>query len=83
MAIFKKCQVVPPSNSIPYTVSDLFQILFLSYYSFDPDPTVRHTFWCLFVGNILRGFSLVFNQSSVQRISATATISAAKKYDCL
>ena len=54
-------------------------IFSLICFSFDPDPTVRHTFWNLFIGSIIRGFGLIFNQSSVQRISATPTISAATK----
>ena len=49
------------------------------YFSFDPDPTVRHTFWNLLIGRIFRGFGLIFNQSSIQRISATPTLEAATK----
>nr|KAG5692605.1 hypothetical protein BaRGS_030033 [Batillaria attramentaria] len=40
---------------------------------FDFDPRVRHTFWNLFFGSIIRGFGLAFNQSTVQRVSATKT----------
>ncbi|KAK7477614.1 hypothetical protein BaRGS_00031162 [Batillaria attramentaria] len=45
---------------------------------FDPDPTVRHTFWALFFGSAIRGFGLAFNQSTVQRVSATKTQKEAK-----
>ncbi|XP_035825117.1 sodium-coupled monocarboxylate transporter 1 [Aplysia californica] len=51
----------------------------LEFFNFDPDPTTRHTFWNLFVGSIIRGFGLVFNQSTVQRISSTKTVAQAKK----
>ncbi|KAH3807555.1 hypothetical protein DPMN_135900 [Dreissena polymorpha] len=51
----------------------------VNLFNFDPDPTVRHTFWNLFLGNLIRGFGLVFNQSSIQRISSTPTIRAAKR----
>ncbi|KAL3847667.1 hypothetical protein ACJMK2_018567 [Sinanodonta woodiana] len=44
----------------------------LNMFNFDMDPTVRHTFWNLLVGNFIRGFGLIFNQSSIQRISATS-----------
>ncbi|XP_052784824.1 sodium-dependent multivitamin transporter-like [Mya arenaria] len=51
----------------------------LNLFNFDTDPTIRHTFWNLFVGSIIRGFGLVFNQSSIQRISSTPTIRDARK----
>ncbi|XP_053403750.1 sodium-dependent multivitamin transporter-like isoform X2 [Mercenaria mercenaria] len=51
----------------------------VNIFNFDPDPTIRHTFWNLFVGSIIRGFGLIFNQSSIQRISSTPTVDAAKR----
>ncbi|CAG5120139.1 unnamed protein product, partial [Candidula unifasciata] len=51
----------------------------LNFFNFDPDPRTRHTFWNLFVGAIVRGFGLGFNQSTVQRISSTKTQTDAKK----
>ncbi|KAL3847684.1 hypothetical protein ACJMK2_018581 [Sinanodonta woodiana] len=51
----------------------------LNLFNFDPDPTVRHTFWILLIGNFLQGFATIFNQSSVQRISATKTGKDAKR----
>ncbi|XP_067669722.1 sodium-coupled monocarboxylate transporter 1-like [Haliotis asinina] len=47
-------------------------------FKFDLDPSVRHTFWNLFIGEFLHGISLIFNQSSVQRISSTNSLKAAK-----
>ncbi|CAG5131129.1 unnamed protein product [Candidula unifasciata] len=51
----------------------------LNFFNFDPDPRTRHTFWNLFLGAIVRGFGLGFNQSTVQRISSTKTINDAKR----
>ncbi|KAL3847665.1 hypothetical protein ACJMK2_018565 [Sinanodonta woodiana] len=51
----------------------------LNLFNFDMDPTVRHTFWNLFMGSFIQGFGLIFNQSSVQRISATRTERDAKR----
>ncbi|KAK3096003.1 hypothetical protein FSP39_021869 [Pinctada imbricata] len=50
----------------------------LNFFVFDTNPMTRHTFWNLFVGNIIRGFYFVFNQSSVQRISSTSSLKDAK-----
>ncbi|KAK3095118.1 hypothetical protein FSP39_010525 [Pinctada imbricata] len=43
----------------------------LDIFNFDPDPTVRHTFWSLVIGSCIRMIGLNFNQSTIQRISAT------------
>ncbi|KAH9512752.1 Sodium-dependent multivitamin transporter [Bulinus truncatus] len=51
----------------------------LNFLNFDPDPRTRHTFWNLFVGNIIRTFGLGFNQSTIQRISSTRTQKEAKR----
>ncbi|XP_060082496.1 sodium-coupled monocarboxylate transporter 1-like [Ylistrum balloti] len=51
----------------------------INLFNFDPDPRVRHTFWNLFVGSLIRGFGLLFNQSTIQRVSATPTVRDAKK----
>ncbi|XP_021372070.1 sodium-dependent multivitamin transporter-like isoform X2 [Mizuhopecten yessoensis] len=51
----------------------------LNFFNFDPDPFVRHTFWSLLIGSIIRTTGLVFNQSSVQRISSMPTQRAANK----
>ncbi|RUS91210.1 hypothetical protein EGW08_001016 [Elysia chlorotica] len=51
----------------------------LNFFNFDLDPRVRHTFWSLCMGSLVRGFGLLFNQSAVQRISSTRTMAEAKK----
>ncbi|XP_048236568.1 sodium-dependent multivitamin transporter-like isoform X2 [Haliotis rufescens] len=51
----------------------------VNFFNFDPDPTVRHTFWGLFVGTILRESAFVFSQSSAQRVSSTSSETQAKK----
>lgn len=51
----------------------------LNWFNFDFDPRIRHTFWSLFFGSLVRGIFLIFNQSSVQRISSTPTLDDAKK----
>ncbi|XP_060086191.1 sodium-dependent multivitamin transporter-like [Ylistrum balloti] len=51
----------------------------INFFNFDPDPTVRHTFWPLFVGSIIGYMGVAFNQATVQRISSVNTFSEAKK----
>ncbi|XP_033759638.1 sodium-coupled monocarboxylate transporter 2-like [Pecten maximus] len=51
----------------------------INYFNFDPDPTVRHTFWPLLLGSIVGYFGMTFNQATVQRISSVKTLSEAKK----
>ncbi|XP_033760790.1 sodium-coupled monocarboxylate transporter 1-like [Pecten maximus] len=51
----------------------------INYLNFDPDPTVRHTFWSLCVGSSIGLFGMSFNQATVQRISSVKTLSEAKK----
>ncbi|XP_021348892.1 sodium-coupled monocarboxylate transporter 1-like [Mizuhopecten yessoensis] len=51
----------------------------INYFNFDPDPTVRHTFWSLFVGSIIGYSGMAFNQATVQRISSVKTLEEAKK----
>ena len=41
--------------------------------SFDPDPTIRHTFWSLVVGGCLRMVGLNIGQTTIQRIVSTPT----------
>ncbi|XP_076454438.1 sodium-coupled monocarboxylate transporter 1-like [Babylonia areolata] len=43
----------------------------LDFFDFDLDPRTRHTFWSVFLGSLIRGFGLAFNQSTVQRVSST------------
>ncbi|XP_071086471.1 sodium-coupled monocarboxylate transporter 1-like [Haliotis cracherodii] len=51
----------------------------LNFFNFDMDPTVRHTFWGLFLGTFARPSGLIFNQSTIQRVCSTPTLAAAKK----
>ncbi|XP_067668239.1 uncharacterized protein [Haliotis asinina] len=51
----------------------------LNFFNFDPDPTIRHTFWGLFLGTFARSSGLIFNQSTIQRVCSTPTLAAAKK----
>lgn len=50
----------------------------LNFWNFSTDLTTRHTFWNLFVGSFIRGFGMVFNQSTIQRISSTKSLQQAK-----
>ena len=51
----------------------------INFFNFDPDPTVRHTFWNLLIGTFFSGFGIVFSQTTVQRISSTPTVRDAQK----
>ncbi|XP_071086332.1 sodium-coupled monocarboxylate transporter 1-like [Haliotis cracherodii] len=51
----------------------------LNFFNFDMDPTVRHTFWGLFLGTFARSSGLIFNQSTIQRVCSTPTLAEAKK----
>ncbi|XP_033759643.1 sodium-coupled monocarboxylate transporter 1-like [Pecten maximus] len=56
-----------------------YENLRLNYINFDPDPTVRHTFWSLFIGSVIGLFGMAFNQATVQRISSVMTPKEARK----
>ncbi|OWF52336.1 sodium-coupled monocarboxylate transporter 1-like [Mizuhopecten yessoensis] len=45
---------------------------------FNPDPTIRQSFWSLFVGGLINGLRLQFAQPTFQRVKATPTLSTAK-----
>nr|XP_022343638.1 sodium-coupled monocarboxylate transporter 1-like isoform X1 [Crassostrea virginica] len=45
----------------------------LDMFNFDPDPTIRHTFWSLVVGGCLRMVGLNIGQTTIQRIVSTPT----------
>lgn len=51
----------------------------LNLFNFDPDPTVRHTFWGLVIGSIIRLIDMTFRQATVQRICAVEKQSDANK----
>ncbi|XP_060065828.1 sodium-dependent multivitamin transporter-like [Ylistrum balloti] len=46
---------------------------------FNPDPTLRQSFWSLFIGGMIYGLRLQFNQATFQRVKATPTVSTAKR----
>lgn len=47
--------------------------------SFNPDPTVRHTFWTLFVGATFTWLAIyAVNQAQVQRALSTPTLRSAQ-----
>ncbi|XP_046581754.1 LOW QUALITY PROTEIN: sodium-coupled monocarboxylate transporter 1-like [Haliotis rubra] len=51
----------------------------INFFNFDPDPTVRHSFWSLVVGGMI-GWTATYgvNQASVQRYCALPTLQKAK-----
>lgn len=46
---------------------------------FDPDPTLRQSFWSLFIGGMLSGIRLQVAQPTYQRIKATPSVPVAKR----
>ncbi|XP_021354937.1 sodium-dependent multivitamin transporter-like [Mizuhopecten yessoensis] len=46
---------------------------------FNPDPTLRQSFWSLTIGGVFHGLRMQFNQATYQRVKATSTVSAAKR----
>jgi len=51
------------------TSGSLIVQYFKLYYSFDPDPTVRHTWWSLIIGGCFQYLSLyAVNQTQVQHL---------------
>ncbi|XP_033761207.1 sodium-coupled monocarboxylate transporter 1-like [Pecten maximus] len=51
----------------------------LNMLDFNPDPTLRQSFWSLFIGGLIYGLRLQFNQATFQRVKATPTVSTAKR----
>ncbi|XP_048236774.1 sodium-coupled monocarboxylate transporter 1-like [Haliotis rufescens] len=51
----------------------------INFFNFDPDPTVRHSFWSLVIGGMI-SWTATFgvNQASVQRYCALPTLQKAK-----
>lgn len=57
----------------------LFYALLIFYYSFDPDPLKRHTFWTIVVGGSVMWISIYsINQSQVQRYISCKSLGHAK-----
>ncbi|XP_048236772.1 sodium-coupled monocarboxylate transporter 1-like isoform X1 [Haliotis rufescens] len=51
----------------------------INFFNFDPDPTVRHSFWSLVIGGMISWTSTYgVNQASVQRYCALPTLQKAK-----
>jgi hypothetical protein len=62
----------------------LYRVWFGQFYRFDPDPTVRHTFWGYLIGNTLAWISTYgMTQASVQRMCAVKTMKEAKLWGSL
>ncbi|XP_052792995.1 sodium-coupled monocarboxylate transporter 1-like [Mya arenaria] len=51
----------------------------LDIFKFNPDPTIRHTFWTLIIGSFVGSFSLTLSQSTIQRFNSTPNIKDAMK----
>ncbi|XP_076089792.1 sodium-coupled monocarboxylate transporter 1-like [Mytilus galloprovincialis] len=52
----------------------------IDFWNFDPDPTVRHTFWALVVGGMINWTGTYgASQSSIQRFSALSSLKEARK----
>lgn len=51
----------------------------LKVFDFNPDPTVRHTFWTLVLGAIPQFFYTAITQAGVQRIISTPDLKTAKR----
>lgn len=51
----------------------------LQFFDFDPDPTVRHTFWTQLIGGTFIFLSIYgVNQAQVQRLLATKSVKSAQ-----
>ncbi|XP_069103853.1 sodium-dependent multivitamin transporter-like [Argopecten irradians] len=51
----------------------------LNLFNFDPNPTLRQTFWSLVVGSTISGMGVPLTQVSFLRIKATPTVKSAKR----
>lgn len=52
----------------------------IDFWNFDPDPTVRHTFWALVIGGMFNWTGTYgASQSSIQRFSALSSLKEARK----
>ena len=62
----------------PSNVIELSRSRF-NMFDFNPDPTVRHTFWTLVFGAPSQFLYLAITQAGIQRINSTPSISTARK----
>lgn len=61
-------------------LKDLHYIMLLLY-SFDPDPTIRHSFWSLVIGSMINWTGPYgASQQSTQRFGSLPTLRKAKMY---
>ncbi|KAL4230624.1 hypothetical protein ACF0H5_011001 [Mactra antiquata] len=51
----------------------------LQLFDFNPDPTVRHTFWTLTLGAVPHFFYAAITQAGVQRILSTPNVTTARR----
>ncbi|GFY47356.1 putative sodium-dependent multivitamin transporter [Trichonephila inaurata madagascariensis] len=49
----------------------------IQFFEFDPDPTVRHTFWTLVVGGFFTYFTVNTNQVQIQRLLTVKSLKEA------
>ena len=67
--------------SFPAVVDTVIVFLCVIYFSFNPDPRVRNTFWTLTLGGAFTAMPVwTVSQSAVQRFLAIRTYRDAKKY---
>ncbi|OWF52210.1 Sodium-dependent multivitamin transporter [Mizuhopecten yessoensis] len=67
------------SGGIANTWDSVYENGRVNFFDFNPDPTLRQSFWSLIFGSAIVEFGLPFSQTTFQRIKATPTIKTAQK----
>ncbi|XP_069104537.1 sodium-coupled monocarboxylate transporter 1-like [Argopecten irradians] len=67
------------SGGIVQTWSSVYENGRVNIFNFDPDPTLRQSFWSLIFGSLLEEFGMPFSQTTFQRIKATPTVKTAQR----
>ncbi|XP_060079801.1 sodium-coupled monocarboxylate transporter 1-like [Ylistrum balloti] len=67
------------SGGFVQTWNSVYQNGRVNLFEFDPDPTLRQSFWSLIFGSAMVEFGLPFAQTTFQRIKATPTIRSAQR----
>ncbi|XP_060069967.1 sodium-dependent multivitamin transporter-like [Ylistrum balloti] len=62
------------AGGVTATWSAVYDTGRVNLFEFNPDPTLRQSFWSLLIGSSIRGFSTVFMQTTFLRIKATPTL---------
>ncbi|XP_060083301.1 sodium-dependent multivitamin transporter-like [Ylistrum balloti] len=62
------------AGGVTATWSAVYDTGRVNLFEFDPDPTIRQSFWSLLIGSSIRGFSTVFMQTTFLRIKATPSL---------